>query len=142
MPRIGVGPYGFGTAIPPVPPNPVTIGSSRLIGTDAANRGQYVDNNGNPTFGGDVRQLVTLACTTILGSSAVAELGRGAEPPDFADNFEQEKRAQIDAAVSHLVADGLIRVLSVQVVEQDGGRSFTRVVFFDLTTSTPFSVRI
>jgi hypothetical protein len=138
----GVGPYGFGTPVPAGPPAEVTLGSSRRIGTDVENRGQYVIVDGNPAFDTDTRQLVILALTTQLGSSAVVDLGRGAEPPDFGGNFLEQKRVQINAALSHLVKDRMIRIESVQVEEQPGGRSVTRLELTDLTTSIPFTVEL
>lgn len=138
---IGVGPYGFGTSVPTVLVVEAPLGSSREIGTGQENRGQVVFENGNAVSSSDARQLVIMALTTELGSSAVEDLGRDIEPPDFGGNFVQRKRAQIQSALADLVKANIVRIDSIEVVEQFGGRSFTRVALYDLTQSQPFVVK-
>jgi|WetSurMetagenome_2_1015567.scaffolds.fasta_scaffold01366_17 hypothetical protein len=143
-PLVGAGPFGVGTPVPTGPlPTPV-LGSSRQIGTGPYDRGQYpIDaTTGHPTFDTDVRQLTILALCTAFGSSAVAGLGRGEEPPTLDASFPAAKRSQVDAALSDLVKQKLLTIESVSVIQASNGRSVTQLRLNDLVRQIPFTVSI
>ncbi len=138
----GVGPYGYGTPVPDEPLQDAALGSSRRIGTGRQDRGQYVVSGSNPAFDSDAHQLVILALTTVRGSTAIPDLGREAEPPDFGGNFLERKRSQIQDALAHLVADKVVQIDRIEIAELSHGRSFTRIHLTDLTRNQPLRVEL
>ena len=143
LPIVGTGPFGAGTPLPPGPPPPPVLGSSRQLGTGTENRGQYVLSGGNPVFDTDVRQLAIIALTTVLDSSCVLGLGRGPEPPTIDDNFYEQKRAQIDAALAALVKAKLLAIERLTIDEVLAtGRTVTKLTLRDISDNQPFEVNL
>ncbi|MFA5186342.1 MAG: hypothetical protein WC551_07705 [Patescibacteria group bacterium] len=101
--------------------------------------------SGHPIYDTDVRQLAIIALTTSLNSSCVLGLGRDPEPPTIDDNFPEQKRAQIDAALADLVKAKMLSVSSMQIIESVGtglGRTITLLHLKDLSNNQPFSLNL
>ncbi len=84
-----------------------------------------------------VRQMVLLAVSTELESSAQKEVGRDFRAIDRVTNdFEQRLDRRLRAALQRLVDAGLIQIDRVATTRLGAGKTFTRLHWRDLTTGT------
>lgn len=95
-----------------------TTTGSRFI--DPTTRDYVIDSNGRTTGMSNVQQLVYLAVSTDLGSSAVQALGQQLKQIDrITANFERQVTTTLTASVQHIVDQGLMQVVDV-IVERVG----------------------
>lgn len=104
---------------------------------DPVARDFVMDANGRLLGMGGVRQMVVLAVSTELESSAQREVGRDFRSIDrMTNDFEQRVDRRLRAALQRLVDAGLIQIQRIVTVRLGTGKSFTRLYWRDLTTST------
>jgi hypothetical protein len=138
----GRGAYGLGTPIEaPIPGGK----ANRIAATALQDGGRYIDpvtkdyvfdEYGRAVGYSSARQLVYLRMKTRLGTSAVKALGNELHTIDrIGASFQKRVDNTIRAALSDIVALGLIEVVSVSAEKIQPGRSFIRVKWRDLTTT-------
>lgn len=148
---MGVGPYGFGTPAATLP----TTGAIFVDPKGNQQNGrridpvtkQYVyDANGNAVGASSAVQMMYLACTTDLGSSAISDLGNDLKTiKDIGADFQQRVVSVYTTATARLVARGIvaIRSITVQQAVWSGGTRATPVIkFTDLTTGKPEEITL
>lgn len=141
---LGTTPYGLGTpATAPVvggtPQNDSTLvaQSGRFI--DPLTKQYVIDANGRATGMSTVPQLVQLTVGTLLGSSAMTELGLDLlSIEDAGDDLEAQIRTRVASAFASLIAQKFVAVLAVDVERfgNGGGQvgARVRIHYTDLTT--------
>jgi len=149
MSGIGVGPAGMFPAgmgepdLAPVPGGGVFLDAQGVQQTGRAidlHTGRYTyDAYGNCVGTSTMRQLVQIAVTTVLNSSAVTGLGhRLRDLKDIGANYEKDLDVIVREALADLVARNLITVLDVTAVRfgATGVRTgvYGHARFRDLTT--------
>ncbi len=142
---LGVAPYGYGTPTEaPVPGGRIldngygVQSGSRKINEET--RQYEFDTFGRVVGGGDTRQMVLLAVSTALGSSAQRNLGHDlASIEDIGEDFDRRIDGAYRAALTSLVARGLIEIISITIdrIETPGTNqekgAFIRLRWRDLT---------
>lgn len=136
---MGTAPYGLGTPATSsanagvlLPNDKGETQGSRYI--NPRTRQYEYDSNGRAKGMPNVQQLVELALLTVRGTSAQTDLGVEEPSGVIGANFVERRKTSINQALSRLVTDKMIEVLSVDV-DVDRRPIFTLVRWRDLTTS-------
>jgi len=105
---------------------------------DPVTRDFVLDSYGQIVGMRGVRQMVLLAVTQALGSSAQKEVGRDFTKLDrLTNDFEQRVAKVLTQALQRLIDAGLIRVADITTTRApQTGRVYTRLRWYDLTTDT------
>ena len=150
MPAVGAGfapaglaSAGFGTL-------PAATSPSRAVLPDVVTQlpttGRYINwRTGDYAFTADGRavgmgttqQLVLLALTTAVGSSAIPTLGQSyTSVQEKAANYEQDVTARVNAALGDLIKRGFITLQGVSVQEPSPDAAIVQIFWTDLATGT------
>ena len=147
----GISSFGFGSPATATPPTGTILTgsqgrvySSRAIGTDIDNRGQYVVGDDGRVLGmPDGRQMVLLAYTTVYGSAADGTLGqRLGNLRKIGDDAQATVEALAREPVAALISRGIVRFDGVDVRRIGLTAISVLVRLQDLTTNTPFAVAL
>ena len=118
-----------------------TIANARSI--DPGTRQYVFDVNGRVTGVSSTRQLVQLAVSTTLGSSAVKQLGTDISRVDrITENFARRVSDVFSNALAPLVARKLIAINSIDVQQVQGSRAYALIKWTDLSTGLEESLPI
>lgn len=141
---MGVGPFGVGTPATAsetagTPQNDESLQSKSARYIDPITRQYAFDANGRMRGMGAVPQKVQLIAATVLGSSAVRELGNDIhEIEDAGDDLEVQIRTRWERAYAGMVRAKEIAILAIEIARfsNAGGRvgAKTRIRYRDLTT--------
>lgn len=143
----GIAPGGYGVpdaatspinAPLPLPQNGLPQ-SGRAI--DPTTRDYIMGSDGRLQGVDTVTQLVQLAITTTLGSSAMPTLGQSfAQVKEIGPGFIQQVTAKVASALAPLVNQGLVELVNVQVTQSQQNRDAGIVQFAwrDLTTNIQY----
>lgn len=145
----GSSPYGIGVPSVGNPPggavlrDPLTGTSSGSRRIDPVTRDYVLDDNGRTLGMSDVQQLVLMALQTVRNSSAMNGLGQSlGDIVVIGDNIERQIASIFENALAHLVARGLVQIISTTVTRLHPGAIKATVRWRDLTTSTEHTSEI
>lgn len=145
----GLTPAGVGTpALAPFTAGTVQRSAVNGLSTGARSidpkTKQYVfDANGRVTGMTSTQQLVQLAVSTTLGSSAVRTLGQSLAKIDrITSNFTRRITDVYTLALGDLVARRLIAIKSIDVQQVQGSRAFVLIKWADLSTGSEEVIKI
>lgn len=124
------GPYESASAVSAGAPTTTAVVSSRELDLDRD--GYSRDADGNPIAMRDVAQRVILA----------VRFGAPKPPALESARDVQTRRQDVRAALDDLVAEGAIRVVSIDVESQGAGRSCEEVTFVDRTNGEKKTVNL
>lgn len=131
----GLGLAGFGAVATTVGPGVPSLNSALKI--EPSTRDYTIDGTGNLTYQTTAQTKVYLACLTAQNSSSVSGFGLKASPPTLTDHYQQTRTADYVALFAPLEAEGVARLLSVEVTRVAGAattRVVERVRWQDMTT--------
>lgn len=141
----GLGAPAIGQSMPGVVlRDPATQAMSSSRGIDSVSRDYLYDvANGRLIGMDDVRQLVQLALSTEIGSSAMRSLGNELRRIDrITSNFERRVNDAIAAALSDLIARKVVALQDVVIQRFAATKTFVRVEWRDLTTGVEHSTLV
>lgn len=121
--------------------NDGSIANARSI--DPGTRQYVIDSNGRITGTTSTRQLVQLAVSTTLGSSAVKQLGNDISRIDrITDNFARRVSDVFTKALAPLVTRKLIAINSIDVQQVQGSRAYALIKWTDLSSGAEESLSL
>jgi hypothetical protein len=149
----GSQPFGsssFGIGTPALAPFPggallrdsatgVSTGSRRIAGKD-----YVIDANGRIEGMNDLQQLVLIAVTTVLNSSAMPGLGQSlASISVIGNNFERRVADVLKKSLEHLTSRNLIAIVSIRVRRlKTPGAASIRLQWRDVATQKVYPLEI
>ncbi len=145
----GVAPYGVGT--PATAPEPGgKIHRDEATGAQFGSRKlnkytkQYeFDDYGRVLGMADVQQMVQIAVSTELGSSAVRNLGHELRTVlDITDNFQRRVQTILESALADLVKRKLVEIITVDVRRVNTSGLYALLRWRDLTTNNEHETTI
>lgn len=124
------GPYESASAVSAGAPTTTTVVSSRKLDLDRD--GYAHDSDGNPIAMRDIAQRVILA----------VRFGAPKPPALESARDVQARKQDVRAALDGLLAEGAIRIVSINVETQGPGRSCEEVTFVDRTNGQERTVTL